>query len=465
MDYLEKQKCLFVFKSLLYYKKADSVIHQPVYDNTQPSKSFEKTVFNLIFHDSMLDLIPHTKYGTLGDFKLRNKIIVLTVLGRMWPHSNYKFVNETDYIDTMKSVNFQTEPSELSQRDLFDDFISNYIGYGLVTKNKNKYVIDARYLKQFEIREGYSNLDCVIYLDEKMKFDYCKIKGQKRTDDFAIRECITAISTISTIEKHAFQIHFLITDKFNLLLNTVDKTNPVYRILIPITNKPYTVNEYASISLLGPTGFCVSFNLTRKGLGQYYEYTKQKFKIRDFLIPKELPGQSAIHKHQHLWYECIHNFVKEFLLIQTELDCDDFIKLLNKNYDGIYDDTKTKLENMIDICAMMIYSNIIHECYSNPTFSKLLTNPFTLSTTWKENDSSVISDKINNLGEQTEVNFIAYATSLEAIRMDDERWVNMCCVNDDEKVIWQTFRTAISKLEIPDDATLHSKNISSSVSY
>ena len=35
---------------------------------------------------------------------------------------------------------------------------------------KHKYVIDTRYLKQFEIREGYSKLDCVIYLDKKMKF-------------------------------------------------------------------------------------------------------------------------------------------------------------------------------------------------------------------------------------------------------------------------------------------------------
>ena len=147
------------------------------------------------------------------------------------------------------------------------------------------------------------------------------------------------------------------------------------------------------------------------------------------------------------------------------MDCDDFIKLLNKNYDGIYDNTKSKLENMIDICAMMIYSNIIHECYSNSKLSKLSMNPFTLSTTWKENDSSNISDKINNLGEQTEVNFIAYITSLEAIRMDDERWISMCCVNDEEKQIYKDFLIAITKLEMPEDAILHPKNISSSISY
>ena len=464
MEYLEKQKCLFVFKLLLEYLNPYFVITDPVYDNTQPSKSIEKTVFNLIFHDFMLDLIPHTVNGTIYDFKSFTRLLVSTVIGRMWSQSNYKFVNENDYITTMKSVNFSVEPSKLSQKQIFNDIIANCIGYGLVTKKKHKYVIDTRYLKQFEIREGYSKLDCVIYLDEKMNFDYCKINGQKRTDDFAIRECITAISTIVILEKHAFQIHFLVSDKFNLLLNTIDKNNPIYRILIPITNNPYKVNENASISLLGQTGVCCWFNFTRKGLGQYNEYTKQNFKIRDFLIPKELPGNSAIHKHQHLWYNCIRNFVSSFLSIQN-LDCAEFIELLKENYDEIYDETKSKLENMIDICAMMIYSNIIHECYSNSKLNKLIMNPFTVSTTWKENDSSVLSDKINNLGEQTEVDFILYATNLEAIRMDDERWINICCINNKEKQIYDKFITDISKLNIPDNAILHHKNISSSISY
>jgi hypothetical protein len=389
----------------------------------------------------------------------------MTIIGRMWPQSQYKFVNELDYITTMKSVNFQVEPYTLSQKQLFDDFIDNYIGYGLVTQKKNKCVIDTRYLQQFEIREGYSKLDCIIYLDDAMHFDYCKINGQKRTDDLAIRECITSITTIATIEKHLFQVHLLVSGKFNLLLATMDKTIPIYRILIPITNDLYTGNECASIALLGQTGFCTWFNLTRNGLKQYYEYVNKFFKIRDFLIPKQFPGESEVHRHQHLWFNCIRKFVNAFLSIQPRHNYDDFIKLLKENYDGIYDKNKTKLENITDICTMMIYSNIIHECYSNPKISKLPQNPYTLSTTWKQNDNSNISDKINNLGEQTSVNFVAYATSLEAIRMDDERWINMCCVNSKEKQIYRKFLIAISQLDIPEDAILHPKNISSSVSY
>jgi hypothetical protein len=374
-------------------------------------------------------------------------------------------MNELNYITIMKSVNFQIDSYTLSQKHFFNNLIDNYIGYGLVTQKYNKYVIDTRYLQQFEIRDGYSNLNCVIYLNDKMHFDYCKIDGKKRTDDFAIRECVTAILSIITVEKHLYQVHLLISDNFNLLLNEIEKTNPIYRLLIPITHNPYNVNEIASIALLGQTGVCNWFNFTRNGLEQYYEYTKQNFKIRDFLIPKELPGESINHKHQHMWYNCIHNFVNDFLSNQSQLNCNYFISLITVQYDGIYDETKTKLENIIDICTMMIYLNIIHECYSNSKLSKLFMNPYTISTSWKYNDSQNLGDKINYLSEQTSVNFVSYATSLEAIRIVDDRWINMCCVNETEKIIYTNFIKDVLNLNIPNDAILHPNNISSSISY
>jgi hypothetical protein len=107
------------------------------------------------------------------------------------------------------------------------------------------------------------------------------------------------------------QIHFLISDNFNLLLNTLDKKNSVYRLLIPITHSQYNAVEISSISLLGHTGFCNWFNFTRNGILEYIDYTKRNFKIRDFLIPTKILGKSTIHKHQQLWFECIYNFVSK----------------------------------------------------------------------------------------------------------------------------------------------------------
>jgi hypothetical protein len=465
MEQIKNQYGLFLFKSLLDYYKSHFVLPTLVYDNTQPSHSFEKEIFNTFFHDYMLHLIPHSVNGTIGDFKIINKILFSTLIGRKWPLSNYNFVNELDYITKMKSVNFQVEKNTLQIKHFFNDFIDNYIGYGLITKKKRNYIIDTRYLRNFEIRKRHSNLDCVVYLDNNLHFDYCKIKGKKRIDDFAIQECITALVTIVTLENHAFQIHFLVSDKFNLLLNTLDKKNPVYRLMIPFMHNPYLINESASISLLGQTGLCNWFNFTRNGLSQYYDYVKKNFKIRNLLMYRQLNGKSVIEKHKYLWFNCIFKFIKHFLSIQVDLDCDDFIMLLKNNYNDIYDENKTKLENMIDICTMFFFSNILHEVYSNTKIVKLNTNPYTLSTTWKQNNSSILGNKINNLGEQLEVNLIATITSIEAIRMDDEHWIELCCVNSQEKQIYNDFRTSISKLDIPENALLHPKNISSSISY
>jgi len=473
--YFSKQLNMFIFSKLLIFYNTYFVVKEPIFDNTQPSKSFIKRFFRWFFFDAMFDLIPHSVNGHIYDFYFLSKVISSSLIGRMWIRSKYKFVDESDYISIMKSANFEVVQTNIQIKDLFNKFIDDYIGYGLITKNDfSNYIIDTRYLRQFETRDEYSHLDVIIYLDNDLHFNYCIINGnfkELRNDDFALRECITAISTIKTIEKHLFNVHFFLSDQFNILLNTIsDKKNPIYRILIPITNNPYEVNDSASISLLGQTGICTWFNFTRKGLKQYYDYAKTNFNIRDFLIPKKLNGKSSIHQHQHLWYNCIHTFVYEFMNIQDKQflsQSDDFIDLLKKTYIGIYDDKKDKLTNIIDICTMMIYMNVIHETYSNSKSSKLYTNPFTLSTSWKQNDSNKLVDKINNLGEQTLVNFVTYVTSLEAIRLNDIQWIDRCCINEKEKEIYQNFFKAISDLatQIPIDAVLYPTNISSSVSF
>ena len=454
-----------MFEQLLNYYNSHFVVTKPIFDNMQPSNMLEYRIMKALFFDEMLDLVPHTKSGTVNGFQEFSQLILSTAIGRIWPTSSYKFVNELDYITTMKSVNFNVEPTHLSAKQLFDSILDNYIGYGLITKTKKQYVIDTRYLQKFEIRDGYSKLDTIVYLDDKMHFGYCKINGIRRTDDLAIRECVAAVFTIMTIEKHLFTIHLLISDQSNILLNTTDRSTPVYRILTPFTHDPYSINESGSITLLGQTGVCNWFNFTRAGLGQYYESTMRDFKIRDLLIPKKMPGNSAVHKHQHLWFNCIRKFVNEFMSVQKALNCDDFVKLLKTNYNGICDDCKTKFENVVDICTMMIYSTIIHETCSNPSLSKFAVNPFTVSTTWRQNDSLELADKVNNLGEQTAVNFMAYISSLEAIRIDDVRWMEMCCVNEEEKRIYKRFLKSIADLDIPEDAILHPKNLSSSISY
>jgi hypothetical protein len=155
-----------------------------------------------------------------------------------------------------------------------------------VTQQSGISVIDARYLQQFEIRPHYSPLDVMIVLDSNLHFDNCSIDGVKRTDDLAIRECCTTMITISTMERHLFIIHLLISDQMNMLLaSCLTHIHPLYRLLMPITHSPYWTNEGATISLLGETGTCNWFNFTRNGIVQYHAYAKRTLNIRDVIIP------------------------------------------------------------------------------------------------------------------------------------------------------------------------------------
>lgn len=113
MEFFEKVNCLLMFKTLLDLFITYFIVSEPIYENIQPSQSNEKTVFKLLFHDEMLNLIPHSKNGIMYDFRSINKTILFTIIGRYWTQSKYKFLNEADYITTMESISFQTEPSQL----------------------------------------------------------------------------------------------------------------------------------------------------------------------------------------------------------------------------------------------------------------------------------------------------------------------------------------------------------------
>jgi hypothetical protein len=434
------------------------------YDDNQPTKNaMTKFLKYIFFDDSVINILPRIKNG------LSNSSIQIlffnNILGNYLQIPNIPFNNETDFLKKTQNLFVKAQKSNQSQQDFFDNFLDKFIGYDMITYKKNKCVIDMRYLSQFEVKKGYSTLNCIVYLDDKHKFDYCKINGQKRTDDFAIRECLTAIITIITYEHHLLNVHLIITDNLNILLDTLDKKNFIYRLLIPTKNDVYSVNEMSLITLFGKTGMCDWLNFTRNGIIQYCEYVKQNFNFRRFLTPCKIQGESSLQKHKQMWFNCIHGFVGKFLDVQPNIDCDRFINLLGENYKGIIDETKSDKENINDICTMIIYSNIIHEVYSNPALVNVMYNPFIISTTWKENDSSKLTDKINNLDEYIKSSFIYYVTDREAIRQDSSIWIDKCCINENEKKIYNEYLTAISRLNIPVDAILYPGNISSSISY
>jgi hypothetical protein len=442
-----------------------------VYDTTKPTKGFDKEVLKFLFYDGMLEkYIPHAKYGETV-YNLSNIIshIVFAISGRFWPQSNYAFVDEQEFKRLMRSVGFPIKSIKISQKELFNNVLNNYLGHDLVEIKDGKNIIDTNYLNYFECRPGYSKLGGVIHLDQNLCFDYVLIDGKKRSDEFAIRRCLTAIFTIITIEHHFINTHTLLSDNLNVLLHQIDNTSAIFRILKPFMHDSFRAGERGSIVLLGETGLFSSFNFTRKAFGKYYSYAEKKFDFGKFLTPINLPGY--INQHKYKWFNCIKVFVTEFLNENNNgINLQEGVKFLNlieTAYPKItYPDGtgENKLDKIIAICTMILYINIKHECFSNAKFTELITNPFVISFTWKNGTKETpLNKRISNLGEQTTLFLIGLETSLDGLMLIDKRWIEMCCVTPQEKQIYCDFFQSVENLGIPKDSVLHPSNIGCSV--
>ncbi len=172
-----------------------------------------------------------------------------------------------------------------------------------------------------------------------------------------------------------------------------------------------------------------------------------------------------------LWWECIHNFVKNCISVsENDIKTDffeniNFINILQAEYANqlIYSsNTESNLiNNLIDICTMIIFSNIQHVIMLNPTVLKILSNPFILSSTWN------ISDHINNLSEQIVSNYISFNTHFrgEALNQDWSKSDIGRHMNELSKSIFKQFQTNIQNLPINKNSILYIDNVGSSITY
>jgi len=352
------------------------------------------------------------------------------------------------------------------------------VGYLLFEPTANNtFILNTYKLSKYEIRKGYSNLKTAVCLNADLSFKYCEV-GDKRyfanspEIDFAVRECMTAIITLITLEKHLFGMHYLVVDKMNTLIEVnLSQTHPVRRLLGMYANKPYITQENSVLSLLGTRGVPLVFNLTQNGVMNYLEEysTNHDFRKEMYVVEHlEHFSNKNINGDMKLWWSCIHKFVKEFIELHAhamkDSETTQFLDSLKTEYNGICGQETSYLTNLIDICTMVLFSNIIHELYSNTTLGLLVCNPFLLSSTWKENDSNNLVDKINTLSEQLVINIILTATKPESIPIGSDMWENMFAVGEMERNVFRDFRTSIGELQISETSILHPKNISSSIS-
>ena len=478
MSWLTKRVALFVFKpiiSVLSTKKTTGgFLNTPL----QPSS---RDCFSNLFLDNKIHSVYHTKYGILSNRTHLVDMIANKFLGHLFPYSKYTFTDERDYINTMASVgffDFKKFDNSVSPVDQLMHFFQKYVGYFMFEPSDNDtFVLSTKKLSKYEIRPGYSTLNTLVCLNKDLSFKYCEV-GEKRylSDspgiEFAVRECMTAIITLLTIEKHLFNIHMLVNDKMNTLIEiNLTESHPIRRLLGMYANRPYIQQEFATLSLFGLRGLGSSFNLTQKGILDYLTDYSASHNIRKELYVADhlnLFSNENISGDMKLWWECISKFVSEFVKLNSYMIANPetkmFLNQIKKEYPGICGAETDNLKNLCDICSMTLFSNIIHELYSNNTLGLILCNPFALSSTWKSNESSNLSDKINNLSEQLMTNIVLTVTKPESIPMGSELWETKFAKTYEERKVFSDFRTSIGDLQISETSILHPKNISSSIS-
>jgi hypothetical protein len=248
-----------------------------------------------------------------------------------------------------------------------------------------------------------------------------------------------------------------------LLEKNLSENNQVTKLLNRYRINPYEVNELASLTLFSNSGISLSFNLTQNGVVNYYNDTVANFNFRDIIDIDKLKSypNKNINYEMILWWDNIYNFVSLYLddIDENDTELQIFLNILNKEYPNIVL-CKSIKENIIDICSLILFSPILHELYSNTESDKLTSNPFIISTTWKNNNSTNLIDKINNLSEQLNINFIGYSTSNELINYNDKKWIE----ESDKTNIVTQFYNNINKLPININSIIHPSKIASSIS-
>jgi hypothetical protein len=247
-----------------------------------------------------------------------------------------------------------------------------------------------------------------------------------------------------------------------LLENNLSENNQVSKLLYRYRINPYEINEIASLTLFSNNGISLSFNLTQNSVVNYYNDTVANFNFRDIIDIDKLKSypKKNINNEMILWWDCIFNFVSLYLndIDENDIELNMFLNILNKEYPNILL-CKSMKQNIIDICSLILFSPIIHELYSNPELTKIISNPFIISTSWKNNNSTDLIDKINNLSEQLNLNLIAYKTSYDSLNYNDKKLIE----ETDKKNIVTDFYNNINKLPININSIIHPTKISSSI--
>jgi hypothetical protein len=444
------------------------------FDDEPPSRSFfRRAVSALVFDPALLALVPHAALGTVSSLA-HLPLYALTLPNMVYPLLySTDLTSEAAYLELMRPfVIWRIAPCATTPIQTLETLIDRCFGV-LATTSDALTGIDLTHLSRFERRVGYADLGVRIHLADgrvaAVDVPSDGSVGRRRAaldDDRAIRRCTAALLTSATVEAHAASIHFALSDRICTLVRALPEKHAARRLLLPLTNKPFFVNETAVPFLLGPRGLCDWTNFTQRGILDLVAHATATLDPSWLLLGHAGEcGSSAAHVQA--WRACVRSHVRAFLHLQPGIERDRDAASLVAAFARAFPRLQEQERTLEDVCTMALLVPVVHELLSNPWIATYFTNPFTASFIWRDasNGREPLASHLPTLAEQLRVNVTTLASMREAARIDSPEWVERCCVTADERAAYAAFQRSVAALDIPSDAVLHPTNISSSVSY
>lgn len=476
-----------------------------------------KPLINIIFNKDLLqEVIYHTKHDIINDYSNISILIRILMFKYYSPifSSSYRFKDEDDFIRTLQECGYATD--QMKTTAIFENKTSasqnviNYVttiaGFDMVKSfgyigDEYTYIIDINELAKYEHRKGYwkTNGELFLTFKEGIGFQFFKLNMDGNTytegDDleFPMRKFMTGVFTITTIRKHLSGCHFEVSDKANVIIEKeLSTTNPVRRLLGPISFDPYRTNENSANALLGQSTLVAQFtNLSVEGVNEYLMDTRKTFDLRQLVntadILERSTGQNitsadlayimgadvnptneisderrawwvnvlrTLPSGNHLckWWGIIYQFAHDFINLHypydyITADVQHFMEVTYQAYPNFKREQSDK-QNLIELSASLLNVCLIHEMYSNPIAGSFYENPFVQTTTWLENDSARLVDHISNMSGCFSLLVTSYGTQLTSKKLGDD-FTHLCggYKKDEEIKIFKRFQKEIAELK------------------
>ena len=470
----------------MFYEKRQAIIQEYKYDwkFIEPDINHYDPLKRLAFYlmpNRFKHILAQSENNQCIDLTVNSQFMIYLAIHHLLRDFSEEWHNEDHFMQEISKYKLVYHiprscdlPYELKSKIGMEQFFTHVVGIPFFhikkyTSDKIDYILDMNVLKQFEHRPEHTLLGGKIYLsleDQQFHFD-------DRDQD--IERLLVSYMIYNNNRYHA-TLHFF-SNNFNYFIKkNLPLEHPVMRFLSYFRLFPYGINEVAVITLLAPSGFGMTTNLSMQGLtdamkhfintkpfhevcNPAYHYERYGITMKtlyDFLIYRA-PENSVMQKSL-LWWKTIHDFSTDFFNSVDESHCEEFqnILLASDDYSDFIKEELPEKENTINVCAQVLYTAVVHEMLSNNSLCSYASNPFILPSTLRRKHA------VPNVASTIRAASLWNSTNMPSATFDDPKWKNIIARTIAEKRAIQEFEKNVRKIN---GGVLHYENIETSIRW